>query len=246
MKKVFLLSFLVFGLFVLSSTQASAAILVIDKNGEITWNVLSSESDLTLGIPERSSLEVKKLPGNISPSPSAVVSLTKNGDKVQLKVVSDDGEREMDVSKLQEDVIEIEEVGATNKVKILASNDQFLISQSSISAATAFPIQIDTKDRELSVQTPSGLRYLSILPYEAVENTVKANVLNRLEPDGRIQLLENDQGELEYKITGSRVLELFNIFKITVPVEASISASTGRILTVQEPTWFKIFGFLIT
>jgi hypothetical protein len=221
-----------------------AALVTITQNNTLIWSVLSFDSELSPDIPAHSSLKVKSISQAPQASPDATIYLQRQGDKTQLTVESLEGKREADISNFHEDIIEIEQTPQTQTINISAQGNDFLINQNGISARTSFPIQINAQRRELSVETTSGLKYVSILPYEAVENTLRANLINRLEADGIITLSENERGELEYRISGSRVIEVLNLVEYSIPVSTSISASTGQILNVDQPTWFSILGFL--
>ncbi len=245
MKRILLFLTFILCLFIFPS-EVEASLVTVNKDGEIVWNVLAYEKDISLQIPTRDSLKVDTLTPAPNPSPEATISLKKEGEKVELQVSSNEGDKKVDVTSFQENIVEIEERPEAQKVQIALVNGDFLISQKGISARTTFPIFINAKKKELSVQTSSGLRYLTILPFEAVENVVKANLLSRLEPQGEITLSENTQGELAYEIAGKKIIKPLDLFEFSIPIKASISASNGQILNKEGPLWFKIFGFLIT
>lgn len=242
--RFFLVNFLVCFFLFLSVPSAHAALLTLNLEGQAVWNVLSFDSEFNPGIPNSRSLEVKNLAQTSTPSPDATIYLQPTGDRIQLTVESSEGKREADVTDYHQNIIEIEQISAPQTVNISSQGTDFLIQQNGISAQTAFPIQINAQRRELSLKTPSGLKYLSIFPHEAVENALKANLINRLENEGLIFLAETERGELQYQISGLRVIEIFNLFHYSIPVMASISASTGQVLEVQQPIWFSVLGFL--
>jgi len=99
-----LISGLLVASFILTYTNSvSASILVIDSEGEITWNVLSFDSS-NLSIPQSSSIEVKGLAKGKTDA-NSVVSLEKDsGGKISLTVASDNGERKLDVSDVKEEL----------------------------------------------------------------------------------------------------------------------------------------------
>jgi hypothetical protein len=165
------------------------------------------------------------------------IAVTREGDKVYLN--------EFDVTNWQESLVEIEERGEAKKATIGVSGEQFAIEQAGITALTDFPITIDPQANELSLTTPSGSIYLAVLPAEAVESALRSRFLNRL-PEKRIFIKEEEVGTLAYTIAGEKVVDIFGILEYKIPVVARVSASTGEILNVDGPEWFKIFGFLFT
>lgn len=227
-----------------SHSPAHAALLTLTLEGQTVWNVLSFDSEFSPDVPNYQSLEVKNLAQASNPSPDATIYLQQAGDRVQLTVESSEGKREADVTDYHQNIIEIEQVSQPQTVNISTQDNDFFINQNGVSAQTAFPIQINAQRRELSIKTRSGLKYLSVLPYDAVENTLKANLINRLEGNGVILLAENERGELQYQISGLRVIEILNLFHYSIPVMASVSASTGQVLNVKQPIWFSVLGFL--
>jgi len=244
-KPPLLFALIVYAIFLIPA-QAHAAVLTLTADGGVVWKVLSSESEITLVPPERTSLEVKNIVDATPPPEDTVIMLEKNDGKLSLKVTGGNTPREIDVTDINQDIIEIEQGNEPQKIKILASGEDFVISQKGVFAQTSYPIQINPKSHELSVQTPSGLRYIAVLPHEAVENAVKANVLNVLSSGGKIILSEDQKGELEYTITGERVVNILKLIEFTVPVDTSVSASNGRILEINQPVWFSLIGFLFT
>jgi hypothetical protein len=241
MKKVFiLLSFL--ALFLFFATESEASLLRIDNQGGLVWTVLGSEDLVGLNIPKTDELAIKSVEaeGDLD----SRVNLTKSGDKVELNVASQDGERTLDVSGLSGDLVEIEERPSVRTVRIGIRDGRFAIEQGGAVALTDYSINIDPKSAELSISTPSGKHYLAVLPLEAVETALRAKILNRLSET--MNLGEESAGQVAYQLEGERVINLFNIINLNVPVKTSVSVATGEVLMVEQPTWLKILGFLFT
>ncbi len=236
---LFLLPFF-FGL----ATPAKATLLTVRESGEIVWKVLSSEDSLALNTPQRESLTVKEVAvgGNIDSEKT--ISLLRDGDKFKLTVNSPDGEKDLDVTDISGELIEIEERPQVKKIQIGHQGDKFIIQQGDIMALTDFPIDINPTKAEISVLTQSGLRFLAVLPKDALDGVLKAKVLNKINTNG-INLLEKDQ-ELTYDIDGFRTLNVFNLFNYDVPVKASVSAVNGEIIFVEQPQWLRVIGFIFS
>jgi len=234
--------FIAIFLFFLVVHQAEAALVVVGRDGGVVVNVLSRE--IALGI-ERPGIEVVNV-SNREAGEEESVFLSRDGERVSLSVFEGNEERVMDVTDYPKELIEIEKRSKPERIRIMNSENEFIISQKGIQARTGHSIFIDPVDNELSLETPSGRRYLAILPYEAVLGVVKANVLNRLNADGEIFLSEHVNGELLYTVNGERTFQVVNLFELSVPVEARVSASTGQVVGVEQPIWFKVFGFLFS
>ena len=234
-KRIFLGLILSSLLFIASPGVARASLVEINKEGQIIWKVLSLQDNLALGV-AKNSVEVKST-AEEDLEADARIALTRADGKVFLN--------EFDVTNWQEDLVEIEERGEVKQATIGVIGEQFAIEQGGITALTDFPITIDPKANALSLTTPSGSIYLAVLPAEAVESALRSRFLNRL-PEKRILIKEEGVGILAYTISGEKVVDIFGILEYKIPVTARVSASTGEILKVDGPEWFKIFGFLFT
>jgi hypothetical protein len=244
-KLLFLFSFLVC-LFAFSSEVEATSLISINKEGEVIFNVLSSKDEIALGIPKRELLEVREIAAGSSASFNSRISLTKQEDKLLLKVKTNEGEKDLDVTNWEEDIVEIEERGEVKKVIIGLVGDKFKLEQEGVIVLTDYPINIDPTKNELSVLTPSGSRFISVLPIEAVESLLRARAMNRFKVDKKVQLTESERGELIYVIEGERVINVFNLLTYSVPIRAKVSALTGEIIFIEQPLWLKVLGFLLT
>ncbi len=220
-------------------TPIHAAFVHITTNGNIIWNVLGEESTLTAQKPE--SIDITSVSNTSLALSDAQVSLTKDAGNVVLDVKNETGEHQADVTNIKDNLIEIEARPQTQKVTIGYKDEQFIITENGVTARTTFPITINAKTNELSVTTPSGLRVLAILPFEASTSAMKANLLT--ESPSLAEITESPNGELSYLLSGKKELNFFNIIPYKFDTKVYISALTGEVLKV-DPGWFKVLGFL--
>lgn len=238
--KVFIIIFL---LFIIFPSKIDASLVSINKEGKVLVKVLSSEDSIELEIPQSEYLEVTNIAKEI-PDPEAKILLSKDEGKISLLVSAKSGEKSLDVTNYKQEVIEIEERPEKQKLTIAVSADKFSIKQEDIVAETDFNININLESAKLSLETPSGFKFLSILPKEAAETILRTKLINRLNKGTSFLLTETQEGDLSYKITGEKVINFFNIFDYAISVKTTISASTGEILSIDEPSWLKVFSFL--
>jgi N-acetylmuramoyl-L-alanine amidase CwlA len=227
-------------LFILSSTSVDASLLVLQKGGALEWKVLSASDENTLNIPKLQSLEVNRV-GEVSPSNESIILLAKANEKFNLTVSADDTRKELDITGWKEDIVEIEERPEVQRVRISVQNGKFNLKQKGISAITEDQVTIDSKSAELSIKTASGNKFLSVLPYDAVQSVLKTKVITEIS-DYNIQILE-ENGTLAYKIAGNKVINFFNFYFYKIPVDSFVSASTGAILKIDSPTFYKYLNF---
>lgn len=230
-------------LFLISSNFVNASILVVGSDGNMTWNVLAFDSS-SLDIPQYSSIEVKKTPDG-KPDSNSIVSLEKElSGKISLVVSSDNEKRELDVSNVKEELIEVEERPSVQKMTIGIYENSFSLMQRGVKALTDFPLSVNSKTARIVVKTPTGEKYLSILPYEAAETTLRTKWITKIS-DSQVKILEEDR-ELQYQVSGEKIFNILNLTEYSVPVEVRLSTSTGEVLTVNAPIWYKVLGFLLT
>jgi len=240
MKRIIFSFFFLF-LFSVSNVQAES-LLIIDNQGDVVWKVLSSTDSVSLSMPQREYLEVTDVAVGDALD-NTKISLAKDGENINLNIASSEGDKSLDVTNWQDDLIEIEERGETQRLVIKVSNGEFSIEQKGIVVTTDYPININPKKNEISVQTPSGIRFLSVLPIEAAESILRAGVMTRLTGE-RTSLLEGERGELVYEMNGEKVLNIFNLLDYPVEVKTKVSVLTGEIVEIDQPTWLRIVSFL--
>jgi len=246
MRKIpLILTFLLIAFANVRSVQASS-LVTVREDGEIILNVLA-DSDSILEIRTGSTLEVI---GGIFRDDGEFgdkISLELKNGKASLSVLKGKEERSFEITGENEDLVEIIERTKGEKVKIGLVDGMFTLNQRGVIVRTPFSVEIDATRDKLSVKTPSGLRLLSILPYEALQVVRRARIIDILTPGvENIVLTEGSRGELHYKITGNKIIVPFNLFTYKVPIEAQVSASTGEVINIDQPLWFKVFDFLFT
>lgn len=240
--KAFSLLIVSFLLFFLAASLVQASLVTINKSGKVILKVLSVEDSIELEIPRREYLAVKDITEE-TPDPEVKVSLAKIGENVKLLVFSKSGEKSLDVTNYKEEIVEIEERPEIDRLTIGVSGDKITISQKGVVAETDHAINIDPEEATLTLQTPTGYKFLSIFPRQAVESVLRSKIINSIREKDKI-ILKEDEGELTYEVKGDKVFSLFNIFKYSTPVEVKISASTGEIISIEKPDWLRILGFL--
>lgn len=229
-----------FWFIVAPSVQAS--LVVIDKEGRVVINVLSAEESIELEIPRSEFLEIKNVVSE-TPEEDAKISLAKVNGKATLEVSSPSGNKSLDVTNYNKEVIEIEERPEVQKLTISVSGDKFIIGQRNVFAETDYQINIDPQTARLTLETPSGLRFLSILPRQATDSVLRAKYINRIESERNL-VIKEEGSDLTYEVFGDKVLNFFNFFEYPIPVSVQVSASTGEILYVDQPIWLKVINFL--
>lgn len=207
----------------------AAALLTFTSGGEVYWNVLGMTD---------SSLEVKKIADNLAAGPSTSVLLTNDNGQVFL---SYDGSKNVNVSGYKEDIIEVEEKSA-GTISIKVADSGFSIKQRDVTVNTSFPIKVNSRENKLSVETATGEKFLAVLPYEAVTQIIRTNIVSSVVSGS---LIEKEEGEVVYAVDGEKQITLFNIFSFAIPIKVEISATTGTVMNVDQPLWYSVVDFLL-
>lgn len=224
--------------FVLPAGVSADSLIQLSPAGQVTINVLAAESESGLSIPQSDYLKVKS---HLADSGEFTqIALTRSSDKTTLSVGTGNY---LDVSGIGSDLVEVEERPATHKFSIATSANGFVLTQDGVMATTSYDIHIDPLKARLTLATPTGDKYLAILPKEAVDSTIRSGVLSKV-VDGGVAIVENAGSELVYKVSGNKVLNLFNLYNYQVPVTANVSASTAQIVSVDQPPWLVVITYL--
>jgi hypothetical protein len=229
--------------FVLFARSADASFVSLEKDGNIRVNVLAEEDSVHAEIPNSTSVEVKEVL-NENADAKSKISLKRNGSEVELNIYGNDGEQSYDVTGYGDSIVEIEERPQSRKVSILALDDGFSILHGGVSAKTEYEIEVDPETAGLSLKTPSGFRFLSILPKTASESVLRTRIINSLSKSGSLDIVELADRELAYVVRGQKLVNIFNVYDYALPVTAKISATTGEMISIDEPAWLKVFSFL--
>ena len=240
--KKFVSFFLFLLIFHFSATNVEAGLVTINKEGKVIVNVLSYSDKLSLEISEKSELDISKV-ANEPSEEGDTLSLYKEGERISLKIIGEDEIKNLDITGWENEIVEIEEREDSSKLRILLVDGKFAIEQNGFVATTEYPIDVDAKNNNLSLITPTGSVHLSILPLGAAETLLKSKTLTTVTD---ASLVEKEAGKLVYEISGEREINLFNIFKYSVPVSAQISVLTGEILFVDQPVWLKAISILLS
>ena len=221
--------------------SASANFVRINPKGEIIYNVLAANDALTLEIPKSSFLEIKEV-AKEKPRSEGIISLSNADNKISMSVDYGSSKEQFSFSQSNDELIQIEERPAVQQLSIGLDGDKFTLVQRGITALTNFPISVNSKTAKITVTTERGDRIVSVLPYGAVESLLKAKILSNVN-ENKLDLVESDS-ELAYHVVGAKLLNLLDVYSYSVPVSAYVSASTGEVVKVEAPIWFRFIDFI--
>lgn len=180
------------------------------------------------------------------------VRFEREGDRFRIKVEDEaGGETELG----EDDILTIDERADRNMIKIRtfsSAGDQArhraIIERLNTQALTDLPLAVNLETNELTVTTPSGERTVTVLPDQAVQSMLAANVVDKIDGESLLELirsggietldqvieLSEENGTAVYEIQGVKNHRLLGIFKVTTDVKVTVSAETGEILDEDQ------------
>lgn len=233
--------FLVLILFLTFPASVHASLVTIDMEGKLIWKVLASVDEVTSSVPRKEELRIKNLAASPEPPYEALVSLSRDNNKVSMNIKTPENNSNTDVTDYKDEIVEIETRNEADKIKIGNKNDKFTITQNGVEATTSLPISIDTKSRSIAVTTSGGSQNLGVMPADAVSVPLKANVVSEIV---NLELTEGENGNLEYKILGNRTLNMLNLYTFPVEINTYMSAKNGDVVKTDETFGVKVLSFI--
>lgn len=166
-------------------------------------------------------------------------------DRIVIKAEQEDGTE----VELEDDAIfEIEERLATDQIKIATDEaNRFIIQRGTAGAVSEFPLSIDLATNTLIINTPSGQKNVAVLPDQAVQNLLIANIVSRLGGStvvnsfrtgetstlAQVITLGEQNGVPIYEINGISDQKLLGIIPVTIEKTVDVSAETGGVVSTQ-------------
>lgn len=215
----------------------SGAVFQLTTNG-VTYTLIPTEG-LVLDNFVSQFVEVEGSPAATSPT---TITVTK-------AKVEDEAEAE--------DEIVVEERADRSMVRIRALQHKVIIERLNVQALTELPLSVGLNTNILTVTTPAGEKQVTVLPDQAVQNMLAANVIDRL---GGLALVEEvRQGNIQtlgqvielglrnnvpvYEIQGVKEHRFLGFFLVTTDVTVTVSAETGEIVDEDQSVLDAILDF---
>lgn len=177
-------------------------------------------------------------------------------DRVIIKAEQEDG---TEVELADDTLLKIDERLAASNIKVATAGvGKFVIQRGTTGAVTNFPLSIDLATNILTVNTPTGQKTVAVLPDQAVQNLIAANVVNRLGGQAVVDLATTDNltsvsqiislGEQNnvpiYEINGISDQRLLGFIPVAIERTVAVSAETGEVVSTQESFANRVLDLL--
>lgn len=180
------------------------------------------------------------------------VRLERVGDRFRIKSENELGEE----TELGDDeFVTIDERADRDQIRIRTFStpaDQLrnraIIERLNTQALTDLPLSVDLETNELTITTSAGERVVTVLPDQAVQNMLAANVIDKIGGQALVNLvrqggvetldqviqLSEQNGVPIYEITGVKDHRLLGFFPVTTDVTVTVSAETGEVVDTDQ------------
>lgn len=192
------------------------------------------------------------------------VDITSGGIKTRLEIKDDrvivKAEREDGTEAELEDetILKIDDRLAKDNIKIATAEGRFVIQRGATAAATLLPLSIDLATNTLIVTTPAGEKAVTVLPDQAVQGLIAANVVSRLGGQAVVDTVRSgnltsvsqiinlgeQNGVPVYEINGISDQKLLGFIPVAINKTVTVSAETGQVVSAQEPLGSRILDVL--
>lgn len=189
------------------------------------------------------------------------VRLEREDGRFRLKAENEQGE----TTDLGDDeIISIDERADKEQIRIRtfntaadATQNRAIVERLNTQALTDLPLSVNLVTNELTVTTPAGERTVTVLPDQAVQNMLAANVIDRIGGPAVAELLQQSSietldnvitlaeqnGVPVYEIAGTKQQRLFGFIPVTVQLTVTVSAETGEVLDTDQSFVDSVINF---
>lgn len=184
------------------------------------------------------------------------IDITSGGIKTRYEIRDDrviikaELEDETEVELEDDTLLKIDDRLASDDIKIAtAGAERLLVQRGNSGAVTQLPISVDLATNTLFANTPSGEKQLTVLPEQAIQNIIAANIVNRL--GGRAVVDEANNNTLTsvsqlialgerngvpvYEINGISDQKLLGFIPVSIEKNIAVSAETGNAVAIEQP-----------
>lgn len=164
-------------------------------------------------------------------------------------IIKAENEANEEVLLGEQELFKIEERLDKNTVKVATgSGNSFVFARGNMAAKTNFPLSVDLATNALAVTTPAGIKTVTILPDQAVNNMLAANVIDKLgtaavTEAARTGTLTGVSGIVDlalrnhvpvYEINGLSDQKLLGFIPVAIPQKVVVSAETGELVAAEK------------
>jgi cytoskeletal protein RodZ len=174
------------------------------------------------------------------------IEISSEGGKLSIKAKNENGTE----VQLQADALDkINEALKGEDIQIATtSGNGFLLRKGQFEAETHFPLSINPTTNQLTVTTPAGVKTVTVLPDQAVNNLLQQRLIDSVASSsantGIVLGLLNNQPA--FQVNGVDDKKLLGLVPISIDKTSYVSAQTGQVLKVNETFLNQLLDLLST
>ncbi len=147
---------------------------------------------------------------------------------------------ERQIPASQTPVATLQNVQLGNVSLSVNTNGTVSLVNNGVRIETNYPVIIDPQTKTVAIKTETGVTLINMFP---------SQILPQLSPADKPTItqsvsLTNENNHPTYLIIGKQTRRFVGIFPVEASVKTSVSANDGSVLSVDEPWYFRNFGFL--
>lgn len=163
------------------------------------------------------------------------VQIERGKEKVEIQIEREELEKQ---EKVEDTELEVETDDGVVKIASGEAEEELEVEHKGVKAQTEFPLRIDPITKQLTATTPVGTKNVSILPEKAAAVISELGLIDNASGASKLKM-KFENGQLVYKIEGTKKKKLFGIIPFTVKQDAVVSAETGAMVSKSELTLFE-------
>lgn len=118
------------------------------------------------------------------------------------------------------------------------------IKNNDVSATTNLNVTVDKTNNKLKVKIGDKIQEVNLLPDQALKIVIDDKILDAVDTAKKTVSITTKDGQVIYKVVGTKNTKIFGVFPIKYIRIAEISAENGKVLTFEAPFYTKIFDLL--
>ncbi len=126
--------------------------------------------------------------------------------------------------------------------EISQNGNAFIMKRGQVEAQTNFPISFNVATKTFSVNTPTGVKEIAVLPDQAVEKAIQSGVISNVSKadtttgtntDSKVKLTEYNSHPV-YQVNGDSKQKVFGLLPVSIGKTTYISAENGNVITTNQ------------
>ncbi len=140
----------------------------------------------------------------------------------------------------------------TQGIDLASDSGQLKIGRGGIDAQTDLPLTLDATSGAILAQTPDGsTRPVHIFPDQVVHSLLQSGMVSTIASESASPTasgssgihLEMHNGDLAYRVEGTKNLKLFGLFPYTTQATTYVSPADGQVTPATSTIWQNILKF---